>query len=197
MKNVDFCCNFATEHFKGNLVRGKGMSSIKRVIFNPPATIIIYDDDTKTVVKCREDDKYDPKIGFALALLKGCVKSNGTIDRLIEYDPEEFKEEKRKEWKPEIGDFYWLAHKHEIDTHEEQWCNDYTDNVWYGDGRVFKTEEEALEHSRKLFEEPYYKDVIEEGFNPDSIEILRDNDDLFPTKEKAIIKAVERYDLNV
>ncbi|MFW6002395.1 MAG: hypothetical protein ACOCQD_03565, partial [archaeon] len=62
---------------------------------------------------------------------------------------------------------------------------------------VFKTEEEALEHSRKLFEEPYYKDVIEEGFNPDSIEILRDNDDLFPTKEKAIIKAVERYDLNV
>ncbi|MFW6002156.1 MAG: hypothetical protein ACOCQD_02350 [archaeon] len=220
MKNVDFCCNFATEHFKGNLVRGKGMSSIKRVIFNPPATIIIYDDDTKTVVKCREDDKYDPKIGFALALLKGCVKSNGTIDRLIEYDPEEFKEEKRKEWKPEIGDFYWLAHKHEIDTHEEQWCNDYTDNVWYGDGRVFKTEEEALEHSRKLFEEeceeepekseennelrfttyweePYYADVIKKGFNPHSIEILRDNDDLYATKEEAIEKAIERYGVNV
>lgn len=45
-------------------------SDIKKVIFNGPATIILWDDGTKTVVKCKEGDPYSKEAGFALCLLK-------------------------------------------------------------------------------------------------------------------------------
>ena len=44
--------------------------SIKKVIFSPPATIIIWSDDTKTVVKCGPNDYYDPEKGLALCFMK-------------------------------------------------------------------------------------------------------------------------------
>ncbi len=37
---------------------------IAKVIYNPPATIILWSDKTKTVVKCCENDIYDPEKGF-------------------------------------------------------------------------------------------------------------------------------------
>ena len=42
---------------------------IKKVIFNYPATIIIWSDKTKTVVKCKAGDTWDPEKGFAMAYL--------------------------------------------------------------------------------------------------------------------------------
>lgn len=41
-----------------------------KLILNPPATIIIWNDGTKTVVKCTEGDPYDPEKGVALCFLK-------------------------------------------------------------------------------------------------------------------------------
>lgn len=41
-----------------------------RVIFNPPATIVFWNDDTKTVVKCSEDDEFDQTMGLAMAICK-------------------------------------------------------------------------------------------------------------------------------
>ena len=43
---------------------------IRRVIFNYPATIILWCDGTKTVVKLMEGDTWDPEKGFAMAYLK-------------------------------------------------------------------------------------------------------------------------------
>lgn len=43
---------------------------IKKVIFNKPATIIIWANGDKTVVKCSKDDIYDPEIGFVMAVIK-------------------------------------------------------------------------------------------------------------------------------
>lgn len=43
---------------------------IDRVIFHDPATIIYWKDGTKTVVKCKEGEKFDKMTGFAMALLK-------------------------------------------------------------------------------------------------------------------------------
>lgn len=43
---------------------------IIRVIFNDPATIIMWADGTKTVAKCVKGDKYDPEKGFAIAYAK-------------------------------------------------------------------------------------------------------------------------------
>lgn len=45
-------------------------SEIKRVIFNDPATVIIWKDGTKTVAKAVKGDKYDPEKGFAIAYAK-------------------------------------------------------------------------------------------------------------------------------
>ena len=47
-----------------------GESNIKRVIFNDPATIIMWADGTKTVAKAVKGDKYDPEKGFAIAYAK-------------------------------------------------------------------------------------------------------------------------------
>lgn len=44
--------------------------SIKKVIFNNPATIVYWKDGSKTVVKCTEDDVWDPEKGLAMAVCK-------------------------------------------------------------------------------------------------------------------------------
>lgn len=46
----------------------KTMPTIKRLIFNPPATIIIWQDGTKTVCKTNED--FDPEVGVAMCIAK-------------------------------------------------------------------------------------------------------------------------------
>ena len=46
------------------------LPKIKKVIYNPPATVIIWSDDTKTVVKCQEEDIYDKQTGFLLCIMK-------------------------------------------------------------------------------------------------------------------------------
>ena len=51
--------------------------SIKNVIFNPPATIVFWSDDTKTVVKCDyECEAYDPEKGIAMAISKKMLGDN-------------------------------------------------------------------------------------------------------------------------
>lgn len=49
---------------------GKPIPEIKNVIFNNPATIVFWDDGTKTVVKCQEGETYDPEKGLAMAISK-------------------------------------------------------------------------------------------------------------------------------
>lgn len=43
---------------------------IKRVIFNKPATIIFWSDNTKTIVKCMEGEEFDEEKGIAMAFMK-------------------------------------------------------------------------------------------------------------------------------
>lgn len=42
----------------------------KQVIFNPPATVVLWADGTKTVVKCDPEDEYDEMKGVALCYMK-------------------------------------------------------------------------------------------------------------------------------
>ena len=48
---------------------------IKNVIFNPPATIVFWDDGTKTVVKC-QNEIFDPEKGLAMAFMKNALGNN-------------------------------------------------------------------------------------------------------------------------
>ena len=49
---------------------------IKKVKFNPPATIVFWTDNTKTVVKCKGED-YDPEKGLAMCSCKKVLGDKG------------------------------------------------------------------------------------------------------------------------
>jgi hypothetical protein len=54
----------------------EGKVQIKDVIFNPPATIVFWSDDSKTVVKA-ENERYDPEKGLAMAIAKRALGNQG------------------------------------------------------------------------------------------------------------------------
>ena len=53
---------------------------IEKVIYNNPATIIFWNDNTKTVVQCQPSDKYDPEKGLVMAIAK---KALGNTSRKL------------------------------------------------------------------------------------------------------------------
>ena len=50
---------------------------INKIVFNDPATIVIWADNTKTVVKAAEDEPYDPEKGLAMAIAKKALGNEG------------------------------------------------------------------------------------------------------------------------
>ena len=56
------------------------LPNIKKVIFNDPATIILWSDGTKTVVKCQEGDTFDKELGMAMAISKKFFKNKGNYN---------------------------------------------------------------------------------------------------------------------
>ena len=50
---------------------------IKNVIFNDPATIVFWEDGTKTVVKCQDGDEFDPEKGLSMAIVKKAYGNKG------------------------------------------------------------------------------------------------------------------------
>jgi hypothetical protein len=74
-------CNGKTEYMKQllNIIYGyhPNPMSIKNVIFNNPATIVFWEDGTKTVVKAQDGDVYDPEKGLAMAITKKALGNKG------------------------------------------------------------------------------------------------------------------------
>lgn len=66
---------------------------ISKVIFNPPATIVLWSDRTKTVVKCQEGDLYSKRMGLALCIAKKTYGNSGNYNDIFkewcEEDPSE------------------------------------------------------------------------------------------------------------
>lgn len=58
-------------------IKKKSDFAIKDVIFNPPATIVFWTDNTKTVVKAGEHDIYDPEKGLVMAIAKKVFGNEG------------------------------------------------------------------------------------------------------------------------
>ena len=58
-------------------VKSVSAPSIKKVIFNDPATIVFWSDGSKTVVKCQDGDIYDPEKGLAMAISKKALGNKG------------------------------------------------------------------------------------------------------------------------
>lgn len=51
--------------------------NIKNVIFNDPATIVFWNDGTKTIVKAQDGDVFDPEKGLAMAISKKALGNKG------------------------------------------------------------------------------------------------------------------------
>lgn len=62
--------------YKEKTARQKALGFVKNVIFNPPYTIVFWEDKTKTIVKC-ENEVYDPEKGLAMAMAKRLFGNRG------------------------------------------------------------------------------------------------------------------------
>ncbi len=81
--------NYSNMHKNGSLFGMNGLR-IKRVIFNEPATIVYWDDGEKTVVKCKEGERFDPEKGLAIAISKKALGNRGNyFNEFKKWLPEE------------------------------------------------------------------------------------------------------------
>ena len=66
----------------------------KKVIFNPPATIVLWEDGQKTVVKCSENDEYDYEKGLALCFMKRALgNTSGDLNKVLHKETDYLMEE--------------------------------------------------------------------------------------------------------
>ena len=61
------------------------MLTIKKIMYKPPATIVFWNDDTKTVAVCEKGDVYNSELGFALCVLKKKYGNKKVHDMLDKY----------------------------------------------------------------------------------------------------------------
>lgn len=81
---------------------GQSIPEIKEVIFNNPATIVIWKDGEKTVVKAQNGEAYDPEKGLVMAITKRALGNKGNYCNVLhhhllkgqeQYTPEQFNSE--------------------------------------------------------------------------------------------------------
>lgn len=76
-----------------NILLGHGPMQIKKVIFNPPATIVLWEDGEKTVVKIQNGEVYDPEKGLAMAIAKRALGNEGNYFNHIKKWTDKYYEE--------------------------------------------------------------------------------------------------------
>ena len=64
---------------------------IRKAIFSDPATIVIFRDGAKEIVKCTKNDTYNPATGLALCIMKRVYGKKKYRKILKEWLPEEEK----------------------------------------------------------------------------------------------------------
>lgn len=104
-------------YFKPN---NTNLPGIKDVIFNEPATIILWADGTKTVVKCQEGEGYDPEKGLAMAISKKALGNKGNYCEVFKtWLPEEEKVNDGRAFSNDLrkafDEFAKAAKKHNIE----------------------------------------------------------------------------------
>lgn len=56
---------------------------VKRIIYNDPATIVFWNDGTKTVVKRGENEKFNKYTAFCAALAKKMYGNNSRVNKIV------------------------------------------------------------------------------------------------------------------
>lgn len=83
---------------------------IKRVIFNDPATVVIWADDTKTVVKCQPGDTYSKETGLALCIAKKFLGNKGNFNEVFKKWIPEGDGISVEEMRKSLKDYCWERH---------------------------------------------------------------------------------------
>lgn len=82
---------------------------IKNVVFNPPATIVFWTDNSKTVVKA-ENEAFDPEKGLAMAIAKKALGNKGNYYNVFrKWLPKEEAEKDHKKTVPKKSLAYSCA----------------------------------------------------------------------------------------
>lgn len=77
-----------------SLERRENNMKIKKVIFNDPVTVVLWEDGTKTIVRSGDGDIYDPEKGLAMAIAKKALGNKGNYYEVFKkWLPEEKEEE--------------------------------------------------------------------------------------------------------
>ena len=80
------------------------MLTIKKIMYKPPATIVFWNDGTKTVAVCEKGDVYNRELGFALCVLKkkyGNKKVHDMLDKYVHKVSEYSKSDGAMVWESE------------------------------------------------------------------------------------------------
>lgn len=85
----------STERAEKNDIVKFGMCSvsIRKVIFNDPATVVLWSDGTKTVVKCGPEDTFDMEKGLAMAIVKKMAGNDNRFHKVFKQYPKKKKKE--------------------------------------------------------------------------------------------------------
>ena len=67
---------------KADIYMKKNMT-VKRVVFNDPATIVFWGDGTKTVVKCSPGETFNKYYGFCAAVTKRIFENNSRVNKIV------------------------------------------------------------------------------------------------------------------
>lgn len=74
-----------TNYYHGGFTQ-RYIPTPKKIIVNEDSkvTVVIWDDNTKTIVKCSEADQYDPYAAYCAAFAKKCYGTNSQLKKTIE-----------------------------------------------------------------------------------------------------------------
>ena len=76
--------NFVNGEIEVKRVLENETQKIRKVIFSDPATIVLWEDGTKTVVKIQKGDRYDPEKGLAMACMRKMLSKKDYHEHLEE-----------------------------------------------------------------------------------------------------------------
>lgn len=90
--------------------------AIKEVKFNGPATVVFWEDGTKTVVKCGPHDKIDYEKGLAMAITKRALGDNGHYYETIK----KYAGEEMTKAENQVHDDIWMAYQTLVSAMEDK-----------------------------------------------------------------------------
>lgn len=91
---IDYSRQSMEQAKKNDIVKfGMCSVSICKVIFNDPATVVLWSDGTKTVVKCGPEDTFDTEKGLAMAIIKKMAGNDNRFHKVFK----QYTKKKKKE----------------------------------------------------------------------------------------------------